>query len=174
MEDDHGWADGNVSSRCEWGFFVIHKVDWSKTWLFSLTGGNWGMEGHEPRHGNSWAGAFSAVPADSHSAGSLRLEKEPGTRLWRAWKGGLRSVKTMRNHHLVQGMPVLKYPSLSRIHAGWVWPSFPWGSYCLMWEIGRLVELILWAHSRDMHGVLGEPQREVSAQGKATGVFPGK
>lgn len=38
----------------------------------------------------------------------LKAGKETGTRLWRAWKGGLRSMKTTRSCHLVQGMSELK------------------------------------------------------------------
>lgn len=54
----------------------------------------------------------------SHSYGILSLEKELGTRLFSAWKGGLGRVKTVGSHYLVQDISVLKYPSLSRVHVG--------------------------------------------------------
>ena len=72
----------------------------------SLEGtGEW--KGMSPGMGTAGQGTFLQSQG-SHSAGSLRLEKERGTGLFKASKGGLGRVKTMGSHYLVQRISVLK------------------------------------------------------------------
>lgn len=87
---------------------MIYEVGRFKIWQFSLTVGNWGAQGHEPRQGNNWTGEYFAV-SNVHTVLGAYSWKGPRDLIVKSLDSGLRNVKTMSSHYAGRGMSVLKY-----------------------------------------------------------------